>query len=153
MEFATSDKDLIAADPKTLCRLLGLNRKIEKWLYALEPEKLQHHNLLYYTIKNITAKAQISEDNGSLCESLMNLGFTTERAEAIANTIPVDLINMQKPIYWAERYLENAFSYHPLLSEVSRYIYQESKMNGSRQRFQQKKDTNRMMISHHTALI
>ncbi len=129
MAFANFDKNFIASDPKTLCRLLGVNREIENWLYTLEPEKLQHHNLLYYLIKTITAKAQISEDNGSLCESLMNLGFTTERAEAIANTIPVDLINMQKPLYWAERYLENAFSYHLLLSEATRYIYQESKIN------------------------
>ncbi|KAH9488063.1 hypothetical protein Btru_065439 [Bulinus truncatus] len=126
--FSEFDKDFVTSDDNILCALLGLNSELSDMLEDLEPDKRMHQHDLYYLLKNMQYKEQNLECNNNnnkdfsgLCKSLISLGFTKERAAVIANNIPNHMIDLQFPSYWAERYLEHAFLYHPLLQDAPRY--------------------------------
>uniref|UniRef100_A0A2C9KNI1 Uncharacterized protein n=1 Tax=Biomphalaria glabrata TaxID=6526 RepID=A0A2C9KNI1_BIOGL len=120
--------DIMPSDASILCSRLGLNNKCQNYLETLTTKQKKHHNYLYYIVKfweKIENDIQY-DSSERLCKNLVSLGFTDIGAEAIAKNIPSELIDLQKPSYWAERYLENIFVSNPLLSDNPRYPYSET---------------------------
>uniref|UniRef100_A0A2C9L1U3 PARP catalytic domain-containing protein n=1 Tax=Biomphalaria glabrata TaxID=6526 RepID=A0A2C9L1U3_BIOGL len=129
--FSEYKGDFKVSDATILCSILGLQEDYRTFLDTLQAEGEDHREDCYYIIKLLESKEQDlnydTNDMGiaGLSKNLVSLGFTQARASAIAKNIPSELIDLQMPSFWAERYLENAYLYHPLLSAVSRYPYSE----------------------------
>uniref|UniRef100_A0A2C9LX44 PARP catalytic domain-containing protein n=1 Tax=Biomphalaria glabrata TaxID=6526 RepID=A0A2C9LX44_BIOGL len=131
--FSEYKDDFIVSDASILCSLLSLNKDYENFLDTLKAEKEEHHDNFSFILMRLIALERDMEydrtDKGyvGLCNNLISLGFNQTRAEAIAKNIPPELIDLQMPSYWAERYLKNVFMHHPLLFNNSRYPYSENR--------------------------
>ncbi|KAK0065089.1 hypothetical protein Bpfe_005647 [Biomphalaria pfeifferi] len=131
--FADYKDDFMTSDANILCALLGLNDDYQHFLDKLDDNKRAHHDDLYYIVRFLEEREKDLEydpnDKGAegLCQNLVSLGFTLKRADAITKNIPSELIDLQTPSYWAERYLNNVFLHHPLLDNATRYPYSGDK--------------------------
>ncbi|KAK0065086.1 hypothetical protein Bpfe_005644 [Biomphalaria pfeifferi] len=135
-KFAKYKFDFMTSDESILCTLLGLDNEYQSYLENLDEKAKNHHDDLYYILSLLVEREHDIEydpnDKGieGLCKNLVSLGFTEELPEAFAKNIPPELIDLQTPSYWAERYLEHTFVYHPLLSANPRYPYSETTIDG-----------------------
>ncbi len=122
-------------DDLSLCTILGIDESYGKLLSEMGGKIRNHQTSLYHLERCIGDRAQQIEvmaggtNHGrkALKEHLYSLGFTAECCEKIVSHIPDDFVDSQLPLYWALRYLRNAFQHHPLLAEHPRYIYQPEK--------------------------
>ncbi|KAK0065087.1 hypothetical protein Bpfe_005645 [Biomphalaria pfeifferi] len=126
-------KDDFMTDANILCALLGLNDDYQHFLDKLDDNKRAHHDDLYYIVRFLEEREKDLEYDPNykgaegLYQNLVSLGFTRKRADAISKNIPSELIDLQTPSYWAERYLNNVFLHHPLLYNATRYPYSGDK--------------------------
>ncbi|CAG5119508.1 unnamed protein product [Candidula unifasciata] len=128
--FEKYDSDFKTCSEAILSAILGLSEDYGKWLSEMDIQMRKHHIEKYY-IERAIEKAENeksadwiqSELSGADClvKCLQDLGFNEETAVTISSNIPDDLIALQKPSFWALRYLDHAFTYHPLLSNCPKY--------------------------------
>lgn len=131
--FASYDAAFSTSNEVIICTILGLSDDYGYWLQELDTDMLMHQPLLYHLQKSIENEESELEADGSLCvagkqalaENLHKLGFNKETAKIITQHIPDEFADLQKPSYWAVRYLDHAFRLHPLLCNGPRYLQNE----------------------------
>ncbi|BFY99819.1 hypothetical protein BsWGS_02859 [Bradybaena similaris] len=131
--FASYDAAFTTSNEVIICTILGLNDDYGYWLQELDTNMLMHQPLMYHLQKSIENEESELEADGSLCqagkqvlaENLHKLGFNKETAKIITQHIPDEFADLQKPSYWAMRYLEHAYRNHPLLCNGPRYLQNE----------------------------
>ncbi|KAK6991362.1 hypothetical protein BgiMline_014733, partial [Biomphalaria glabrata] len=133
--FLEYNGDCNKFDATILCSILSLKEDYRTFLDTLQAEGEDHREDCYFIIKLLESKEQDldydTNDRGiaGLSKNLVSLGFLPTGADVIAKNIPPELIDLQMPSFWAERYLENTFLCHPLLDDVLRYPYSEDEKN------------------------
>ncbi|BFY99821.1 hypothetical protein BsWGS_02861 [Bradybaena similaris] len=120
--------DFKTTDEAILCTILGLREDYGEWLFEMDLQMRKHHADKYYIERAIEENEKSADwiqsgfyEADYLLKYLQDLGFSEETAAIISSNIPNDLINLQKPSFWAMRYLDNVFTNHPLLSNCPRY--------------------------------
>ncbi|CAG5119507.1 unnamed protein product [Candidula unifasciata] len=127
--FASYDAEFSTSNEVIICTMLGLNDDYGYYLQELDTEVLMHQPILYYLQKSIESQENEWEADGILhqsgkkvlAENLHRFGFTKETAALIVQHIPDEFVDLQRPSYWAVRYLDHMCRHHPLLSFNLRY--------------------------------
>ncbi|KAI8773641.1 hypothetical protein BgiBS90_026059 [Biomphalaria glabrata] len=121
--FLDFKDDLTISESHILCQLLGLDNKYGDYLDSLDDKMLDHDNVLYYILRFLNERSKEleldSEGTTGVCTDLVKLGFTQKGSDAIVRNIPDEIIALQIPSFWGERFLEYVFRNHPLLCNIS----------------------------------
>ncbi|CAL1546353.1 unnamed protein product [Lymnaea stagnalis] len=136
----------IITEADIFCKLLGLNHEIGERLWSLDESYCLHQTTLYFIERwmkvaedeindkeveftsDVSGIEMSSGKREKFISTVQHLGLTKEKANQLFSTIPIEYIDQQTPSYWIMRYITNIIQYHPVFTNVLRYMYSEDKI-------------------------